>query len=390
MKKKLIYLLVLLAGFLFILPGSSYAEESVDNAFEIDYPIKDRSQAEWAAAVKYSLPQLLVKVSGNPDIVKLPIVRENLTKPDKYIRSYSYTTQKAEEGKLPLVLHLTYDSRAIDQLLSQAGHANQAAQSISEKPENVHENANPAHPLTLIWLAVKTLKQEYIISNSMDDQIAHILKAGAERRGLPIILPLMDLSDWSNISQADIAKLDPTLLETASKRYSPAVVLEGQLIQTAPKYWEGQWALNIKGENLRWNTEGENVENVIDNALEDVVKNVAVRSTNISTAQESNVIKIKVLGVEGLEDYAEVVNYLRSLSFVSNVEVVDVSASDIVVELTTQGKMDNIATLLSQDNKLRADTINQETLSATSELVYRWVSQQPQQPVLPVPGNTLQ
>ena len=77
-----------------------------------------------------------------------------------------------------------------------------------------------SRPVTLMWLAYEQDYNRQVVATStpMDQPVKHNLMQQMHRRGLPVVLPLMDLEDEMRVSASDIWGRFPEPVINASSR----------------------------------------------------------------------------------------------------------------------------------------------------------------------------
>lgn len=108
---------------LFFLSPLSFGQTAVDIfPYQGEVPVASYSPEDWKKAVAPALQQVLVKVSGNPNIAQVAAIRSAMPKASSMVQTYAYAHGASKE----LVLHIRFSSKAIDALLQNAGHDNVA------------------------------------------------------------------------------------------------------------------------------------------------------------------------------------------------------------------------------------------------------------------------
>ncbi|TXL19450.1 hypothetical protein BMR06_10085 [Methylococcaceae bacterium HT5] len=70
-------------------------------------------------------------------------------------------------------------------------------------------------------------------------------------KGIPLLLPLMDLEEKQAISVIDILAAKPDKILEASSRYDVATILSGKLVKKRT-CWSSEWALHFNNKIERW------------------------------------------------------------------------------------------------------------------------------------------
>lgn len=167
---------------------------------EAQVQVEDQSQRTQQAAQKKALQQVLVKMSGSTDVLENAGVRAALTSPQSLLRSYRFSF---ENGKTYYVAE--FDQAKLNELLQR----------------EMLPLWGDRRPETIVWLVKEDDNDaRAILDESLDTELQRALKQTAKERGVPLSLPLMDLTDNVNISSYDIWGRFAGPLRKASARYS--------------------------------------------------------------------------------------------------------------------------------------------------------------------------
>ena len=314
----------------------------VPTLYQADYPVTDRTAKVREQAIPIALRQVFTKVTGNPEIATLSSVQDALSKANTYVQSYSYI-QGADDQWL---LHVTFDSTDVDQLLRQAGQA------IWGKDR----------PTTVVWLVAQTGKDRNLVASDDDTEAGKALQNSAQQYGLPITLPLGDLEDMFRVSVSDVWNLDPSIIKQSAKRYNDKNVLIGRVEQRiVGNTWNGQWLFSLNGEPMRWKTQGKTLDQTLNAAMSDVAEAMAARFAVLSDNALKQKITLEVTDVDGLDTYADVMKYLHSLEPVTEVEVADLEPDMVQFYVTSLGGEQALANAINTDHRLIAVPSNINT-----------------------------
>ncbi len=196
-------------------------------------------------AVKDGLLQVLIKISGNLEIDKNPIIRAGLKKANYYVQEYHYSADSTAASQYQL--EINYEPTDVKRLL---------------------QNANVAYwgesrPLTLIWLTVMDKQHELnVISNETQNVIFDKMVLEGKKYGLPLIFPMMDVDDLNQISSDDITSMKIPVLKEAAKRYAPDVLLIGE-IEENDSSCRSYWKLLMNDSQWDWKVENKTTDEAI-------------------------------------------------------------------------------------------------------------------------------
>jgi len=291
---------------LLCLPARAFAV-NVTGLYQARVQVPDQSSQAREDALGTALGRVLTRLSGS-SAQGLSATVSNI---DAYVQQYQYETDSS--GQLELVAD--FSPPAVKRLLRNNGQL-------------VWGDERPA---TLVWLAVQDNGQRRIVSRSSQGSFVQALRKQAHRQGLPMALPLMDQQDHQSVAFADIWGGFFGQVMQASKRYHANAVLIGRLSH-ASSGWRGRWTLIQGGNRDSWQTDGAdaaaNLKSATDRLAELYINRYASRGQN-----GGQTAAMTVSGVQGLDGYARVLNYLRGLSAVSGVTVLGVQGDRLLLSL---------------------------------------------------------
>lgn len=316
------------------------------NLYQASFPVPNDTQKLSQTNVEKAYENVLIKVSGNPNIATLSAIRATFIEASIYIQSYGFNPRKpTTQNTDPVLLTVNFDPKSINQVLRQANQA------IWGKKR----------PSILVWLSVQTPTGTTMINSETQSDISTSVLQDADARGIPLILPLMDLQDIS-------AKT----LEDLLARYSASGVLQGRIISPSPDKWHGQWELILNQQKINWTTTGTSSAQVIAAAVNRVTNTMVNQFAVLSGAGLDSWVTIKVIGIKNLSDYANVMKILRDLTPVLKTEVVKVDASDLVLKLDVAGGSQGLMNAMGGQKKFAPVPANNQTTDAKINFTYQW------------------
>jgi len=108
---------LLLFSLCFLLPAQGAVDALL---YQGQVPVASYSPEDWQKALVPALQQVLVKVSGNPNIAQVAAVRKAMAKPSPMVQTFAYIDQADSTGKKALMLQVRFSPKAIDNLLQNA------------------------------------------------------------------------------------------------------------------------------------------------------------------------------------------------------------------------------------------------------------------------------
>jgi hypothetical protein len=213
-------------------------------------------------------------------------------------------------------------------------------------------------PDTLVWLVIDDLGGRRLLSAEDNHPLIEALKARAGTRGIPVVLPLGDISEAGAIDgTASAAAMAENLLES-SYNYDVRSVLVGHLQLVGPELWESDWHLTVAGESMNWNEEGDLVEQLGEEASDNLADALGRRYAAPALNKLSDTVSFTVRNLSSPQDYARTERYLRTLDSVTSVHVRRVDNSGIVFDLHVQGGADALRQSISFGQTLSPDPVD--------------------------------
>lgn len=353
--KKLLFSLI---GVLLYCVATHAAAVQVSGLYQTVVPVASQSKALQNAAMQQALSQVLIKVSGNSAVVNSTALQSAIANPANYLTSYSYQDGVLADGTSSLLLQVSFDPKAVTTLLQNA------QQSVWGQNR----------PLVLVWLAdtQANAAQPILVGTNTENPLTAQFKNDAKARGLPIMFPVMDLTDMQAVTPAAIAAAQLSTIQQASTRYNSDAILAVNLTQNNNQ-WNGTWTLISQGASSTWQTNGMTMSQAIQAGIDAVSNNLAAKFAVVANAAATNQVQLTVENVQDLSDYAAVTKYLKGLAPVTQAEVTQVTASALIFNLTVTGGEAALQQALSLDHHLQPVMAVPSTTDSGTGLVYQWI-----------------
>ncbi len=345
--------LLLCSIILFILSLSNAFAVKVSSLYQAEVPVASQTEDLKQQAVEDGFQQVLIKLTGNPQIASNPVIRSSLQRADYYVQEYSYMAPTPDASEY--MLQVRYDADDVNRLLKHAG-----ASFWGE-----------SRPLLLVWLTVRNDANdvEIVASEAPGGEYA-AMKQQSRKFGIPLIFPMMDMDDINKVSVDDVSHMNVSLLSEAAKRYSPDAILIGN-IQTskAGAGVQGKWRLVLGDTNWDWSTADKSMPDdmatIMNFVSQTLAKNYIVKSANT----QSQILKLQVSNVFERNDLALLMQYLKQITPVERVDLAQVSGNVVALTVAVNGPVDGF---------LKNATIGQHLVlksqdQGSNSYVYEWV-----------------
>ena len=213
-------------------------------------------------------------------------------------------------------------------------------------------------PSVLVWIVLQEGGQRRILTGADKHPLVNALNQQADRRGLRVQLPMMDLQDALAISAADVWGRVSTTIDRAGVRYAPEVTVVGRFNVQAElgiTRYAGQWEVWGDATNAV-NTASAEVNNEdVDSAGKLGVNALAQMLTEqyavLPRGQRQT--RIQVSNVQSAGDYASLLRYLDGLTFVRQVDIDQVQGDNLLLRLHGQAEQAQLEFLLTRQKKLK-------------------------------------
>lgn len=256
-----------------------------------------------------ALAAVLVRITGRRDVAERPEAQALLANAASFAQQF----RQPAPGRL----WAAFDGAALERELGRSGFPVWGAE----------------RPSTLLWIAVDAGGgQRFVISSAAEfeeeAQVRQVVEAAAQRRGLPVMLPLMDAEDRAQASFAEVWGGFEDSIRAASARYGADAVLVGRL--ATEDLGHGRWSLFTEDGEERWTGAAEE-------SIDRVADLFAARFAVVGSG-ETRVLRMVVAGVESVEDFGRVSRFLGGLTAVESLGVETVDRDRITFRVALRGE----------------------------------------------------
>lgn len=335
--------LIAVLGALLVALAPPAAAVTVDGLYRTQVEVAGKGEEARSDGFRRALEQILVKVSGSRATASNPDLEEVLDNPARYVQQYSYEalegagTAEGGDGDSGAPTHrllVTFSGSLVERALRERGVVVWG----ERRPE------------VLVWLAVDEGSRRYLLSTDDNNRVHELLSVVAERRGLPVMLPLLDTADRSRIEFIDVKGGFFDAVRSASERYRADTLLVGHLERRAGR-WTGDWNLIGVGERRSWHGTHPGLDAALDAGVGGAAERVAAALAGQDG--ERSVVHLRVRDLAGLDAYARVAGYLESLVRVRTADVIRVRPHEAVFRVAIQGRVPELERAIELGNVLR-------------------------------------
>jgi hypothetical protein len=307
----------------------------VPRLYQAEVPVAGQSAEQRNSAIREAFTRVLLKVSGNRGVADRKQLAEVIQNAPRYVQQYSYLGVPAGDagmgGEAPgsepsRLLQVSFDSRAVDQLLREQGIPVWGAN----------------RPSILVWMGVEAKGKRQLLPLEQGEPVRAALERAAGMRGLPLLFPLMDLEDRGGMQISDLWGGFEANVREASRRYGPDLILVGRMARVSRSLWRGTWTLYQREQHSSWSSEAKSGTTLAAGAVQHVADLLASRFVPLGGGSSSSRLKLRVVGVDNLEKYVAIRGLLDSQSSVTQVLVDVVDPFTVTFALQTRGSIQSL------------------------------------------------
>ncbi len=333
-----------LLSLLLVMSASPAFSARVSGLYGAEVPVEGQEAEQRNQAIVEAFRRVLVKVTGSRDIIHHPQLAPEIRQAPRYVRQYRYRMAvvetppaspagpEPESGEPPgpsapalpkpvRMLRVLFDEKAVNRMLRQHGVA-------------VWGSRRPA---TLVWLATERDGRRNLVAPEADEQLYTTLLDAMERRGIPILFPLMDLEDRTRLRVSDLWGGFSDTIWQASARYGPDAVITARLVAFGPELWRAGWTLLLDKETFLWDSEGESLAMAVETGIHAGMDLLAAHYAPSATGNSAGVITLRVAGVDDLYRFARLQRYLSEQDAVEQLSLVLVEPEAVTYALRVRG-----------------------------------------------------
>lgn len=321
------------SGFLFVvltvstMPVSSPLAEVVEDLYEATVPVGTRDTVARQTAIGHALGEVVIKVTGRRDSVGAAEVVEASKEPGRFVQQFQYLQGKPSATNLSgLLLRARFDPFLVEGLVRDSGLLVWGRQ----------------RPTLLAWVATDGQGGRQVLSSDGSDDAAAALIEVGRSRGIPVLLPLMDLEDQLLVEASELRAGYSEQVATASERYGAEAVLVARTGAVSASTWEGRFELMLADGGQAWTGQAPTREALLAASVNEAADRMARRYAGLSAMSGSSMVDLWVFGITGVADYARVLAYLESLDQVDELIVMGLDSERLSLRLRALGGGQNL------------------------------------------------
>ncbi len=294
----------------------------VSGIYEAVVSVSSQDKSERDLAIQIGFIDVLVKASGDRLISGYPAIGEALKNVSNFVRKYQYYNNTGKDSVIaPWEIKIVFDKKAVNQFLL----------------DNEWPIWREDRPEVMVWLALDDDNGRRILGVDDQSDIKTQLNKIAQKRGVRLVLPLMDMDDINKVKYADVWGGFKDEVISASSRYGMNHILIGKIFQQGSGFWSAQWRFLGIDEDTNWESQSENKSETINVGVDGVAdimgEYYALKPGNDGVTP----LKFMVSSVNSIEKYASLLKYLKNIVGVTGISINGFNNDVAEIRINVQG-----------------------------------------------------
>jgi len=338
---------------LFISPLVKAVE--VKDLYQASVVIQTQNSSDRAQGLKKALAAVMLKIGGEKSVLDNVVIKKALINYRLYLNQYRYQQKNREltGDKTPktnekqLFLLASFNEQKINSLFQKANLSLWGS----------------LRPQVLLWLVEEQGFNRTIMSNATQSNLPQQVNHFSEQRGLPILMPLMDLTDANQVNLSDVWGRFEQPIRIISNRYLAEAIVVIRLSNSSlvaqdvvDKFTKNKikncgllcaqsraekqqyvldWSLITQNQKFSQQYQGISREKLLKAGLTDITE-LIYQYYALTNGNQSE-LTINVVNVDSLARYVEVFTFLTGLSSVQSATLVQASGESRRFKLVLRG-----------------------------------------------------
>jgi hypothetical protein len=330
------------------------AAEVVNNLYRAEVAVESHGAPALQAAMRDALAVVLVKVSGRSEILAEEALQPLLAAPRDYVQQYQYL--RDDDGALRL--QVEFAATLVNDSLSAAQLPLWSA----------------TRPAVLVWIVVNDNSGRRFASADTDAELLAQIDSAFDQRGVPLVLPLLDIEDSLALAVEDLWAFDYGSINAASQRYAVNNVLVGRLHQIPGDRWMGEWQYLWQENSYSTSDYGVSLAAMARAGAGLSAEKMAARYAVETTTEIAAQVRVQVQGLASYADYRDALSYLARIDLVDSAQVEFLAQDIVVFRVQAPIQLAQLSRLIELGGRMQPQLTAQPLPDdiAPATLVYQW------------------
>jgi hypothetical protein len=209
-----------------------------------------------------------------------------------------------------------------------------------------------------------------LMTADINNDIIELIKEFADRRGLPLLFPVLDFEDRRSLNEDLVWTLNEEAIRNASNRYGADSILTGRLHFTASGELVGLWQFLFQGEAVVFDGFSTDLREYLYGPLARVTSQLASYFAIVPDSATKEMVQLRIDGVKSLQGYSSLLSYVSGLGLVKSVSPAQLDGERLELRLGLVGDAQQLFELIALDRDLLP--IEGDTSDGSDVLHYRW------------------
>ena len=337
-------------AWLALAPVQYAAADVVADLYTASVPVAEQSSGALDAASKEAMAEVLVKVSGSKNVLQYPAIVAALKDARSHVLQYSYL--RGTPPAPPLSLRFEFEGAYISDLVVRSGAPLWTAN----------------RPAVLAWVVIEDEQGRHFINQETAPEEAQWLVEEFSRRGVPVEIPVFDLTDTAAVSTSDVWSLDANAILSASARYNVQEVVAGRLAKSGTGKALGDWSYFRQDGRINRSVTVSDTQAFLRSGVNIVAADMASRYAVAPTGGTADGLSLSITGVSSYADYAAIANWLEKLELIEYVNIEKIQGDRVEFRLQAKTDATQLAAIIDLNDRLTPVP----TLGDGAQLSYQW------------------
>jgi len=327
----------------------------VEDLYTIELPVADQTTSLRLEVFSEAFRQVIIKVSGSDDALRSPAFERPVEKSARYVKQFRYVV-RMDDG---------VDGFASDRLFLKIDFDQQSVENLLR--ENNFPIWGRERPGSLLIISYDVNETIRLVSGDTTPRMIDLLDKAALRLGVPVLFPLMDLEDIALLNISDIVSRQYGNIATLADRYSPDVLVIGQIVGRSGQGWSGDWEVQFTDQVFKWEYRNASKQAVVDQVIEHLARILALEYALDDHRRSGQSLLMSVSSMNNIGSLVSVQRYLGALNVVDTVRVTLISDDVVTYELKLRNDAEALQRLIELGEVLEQEELPQVYAQSDSQ-----------------------
>lgn len=368
--------------------------------------VANESDAERSRAFREALQAVILRVTGETQWLDHPAIIAAVENAQSYVEAIGYSSEivavPAEAAALPAQSSETTDTTVSIETPAAEVEPTAAAPEPDDAQLAVSAPATPStreqryidvdfssalidelltaanipiwdsnRPSVLVWMALQDeAGNRSLMTSDINDDIIELIQEFADRRGLPVLFPVLDFEDRRSLNEDLVWTLNEEAIRKASNRYGADSILTGRLHFTASGELVGLWQFLFQDEADVFDGFSTDLREYLHGPLARVTSQLASYFAIVPESATTEMVQLRIDGVGSLQEYSSLLSYVSGLGLVESVSPAQLDGERLELRLGLVGDAQQLFELIALDRDLLP--IEGGATDGSDVLHYRW------------------